>query len=106
MFFPYDYSFYVLGDLNLPNIDWTISSADYNESHDCFIDFCRDNFLTQVVESPSHKNGNKLDLLISNNFGLDKVISHSIAFPLTNTCDHNLNSFKISKSYQCQKRFV
>ena len=58
-------------------------------------DFCTDNFLSQVIENPTHKNGNILDLLICNNFGLDKIIAHSITFPLTNTCDHNLISIKI-----------
>ena len=32
---------------------------------------------------------------IWNNFNLDRIISHSIIFPLTNTCDHKLTSFKI-----------
>ena len=95
IFIPNDYSFYVLGDFNLPNINWTIPSTDYNESHECFLNFCMDNFLTQVIENPTHKNGNILDLLICNHFGLDRIISHSTTFPLTDTCDHNLISFNV-----------
>ena len=59
-----------------------------------------DNFLTQVIENPTYKNGNIPDLLICNNFGLDRIISHSITFPLTNTCDHNLISFNIKTEIQ------
>ena len=77
----------------MPNTYWTIPGADFSESR--FLDFCTDNFLTQAIESPTHKNGNVLDILICNNFGLDKIISHSITFLLTNTCGHNLISFKI-----------
>ena len=76
MFFPKDCSFYILGDFNMPNIDWTIPSTDFNEPNECFLNFCTDNFLTQVIESPTHKNGNILDLLICNHFGLDRIISH------------------------------
>ena len=79
----------------MPNINWTIPSTDYNESHECFLNFCTDNFLTQVIENPTHKNGNILDLLICNHFGLDRIISHSTTFPLTDTCDHNLISFNV-----------
>ena len=97
IFIPNDYSFYILGDFNLPNINWTIPSTDYNESHECFLNFCTDNFLTQLIENPTHKNGNILDLLICNHFGLDRIISHSTSFPRTDTCDHTLS---ISKYYQ------
>ena len=94
--FPNDYSFCVLcGDFNLPNIDWTIPGTDFNDSRKCFLDFCTDSFLTQLIKSPTHKNGNILDLLVCNNFGLDRTISHSVTLSLTNTCDHNLISFEI-----------
>ena len=95
MVFPKECSFYVLGDFNMPNIDWRIPSTDFNKPHECFLDFCTDNFLTQIIENPTHKNGNILDLIICNHFGLDRIISHSTNFPLTNTCDHNLLSLKI-----------
>ena len=95
MVFPKECSFYVLGDFNMPNIDWRIPSTDFNKPHECFLNFCTDNFLTQVIENPTHKNGNILDLIICNHFGLDRIISHSTNFPLTNTCDHNLLSLKI-----------
>ena len=95
MVFPKKFSFYVVGDFNMPKIDWRIPSTDFNKAHECLLNFCTDNFLTQVIESPTHKNGNILDLIICNHYGLDRIISHSTNFPLTNTCDHNLLSLKI-----------
>ena len=79
----------------MAKIDWRIPSTDFNEPQECLLNFCTDNFLTQVIESPTHKNGNILDLIICNHHGLDRIISHSTNFPLTNTCDHNLLSLKI-----------
>ena len=72
MFLPNDYSFCLLEDSNFPNINWTIPSTEYNESYQDFLNFCTDNFLTQVVESPTYKNLNILDLLICNPFGLNR----------------------------------
>ena len=48
MLTPNDYSFYVLRDFNLANIDWTTPSTDHNEFYESFNDFCTDNFLIQV----------------------------------------------------------
>ena len=67
-----------------------------------------------MIESPTHKNGNILDLLICNHFGLDRIISHSTNFPLTNTCNlltdstYNLLSLKTkidSKIVPIAKKF-
>ena len=100
LFLPDSYSFFILGDFNLPNINWRIPYTSFNESHEFFLDFCTDNFLTQVIEKPTHKNGNILDLLICNHFGLDKITSLLTSFPLTTTCDHNLISFNIKTESQ------
>ena len=62
--FQSDHSFYDLWDFNTPNINWTTPSTDFNESHECFLNFWTDKFLTQVIEIPTHKNGNTLDLII------------------------------------------
>ncbi len=56
LFLPDSHPFFVLGDFNLPNINWTIPSTNFNESHEFFLDFCTDKFLTQVIEKPTHKN--------------------------------------------------
>ena len=46
--------FYILGDLNFPNIDWNIPSSTFNECNKSFIEFCSENFLTQIIDSPTH----------------------------------------------------
>ena len=95
MVYSKEFSFYVLGDFNMPNKDWKILGTDFNEPHECFLNFCTDKFLTQVIESLTNKNGNTLNLLIFNHFGLDRIITYSTNYPLTNTCVHNLLSLKI-----------
>ena len=93
---PKKYPFYILGDFNLPNIDWNIPSTTYNDCHKCFIKFCSDNLLTQLIDSPTHKNGNILDLLLCNYMALDRVKFHLVDSPLTNINDHNVILFGIS----------
>ena len=66
-------SFLLLGDFNLPHMDWNIPSTTYNDCHKSFIKFCSDNILTQLIESPTHKDGNIHDLLLCNYLGLDRV---------------------------------
>ena len=87
--------FYILGDFNFPNIDWSIPSSTY-ECNKSFIKFCSEIFLTQIIDLPTHKDDGILDLVICNYMGLDRVKSHSIDSPLTNTYDHFLISFDIN----------
>ena len=54
MVYSKEFSFYVLGDFNMPNKDWKILGTDFNEPHECFLNFCTDNFLTQVIESQTN----------------------------------------------------
>ena len=63
-------------------------------NHECFLNFFTDIYLTQVIESPTHKYENILDILNCINFGLDRIITRLITFQLTNTCDQNFISFK------------
>ena len=44
----------------------TSASTDYNESIECYLNFLMDNFLTQVVESPTQRNIITFNLLICN----------------------------------------
>ena len=61
-----------------------------------FIKWCSENLFTQLTESPTHKSGNILDLLLCNRMSLDKNPFHSIGLPLTDTNDHYLISFNIN----------
>ena len=74
----------------------SIPSSTFNECNKSFIKFCSENFLTQIIDLPTHKDDGILDLVICNYMGLDRVKSHSIDSPLTNTYDHFLISFDIN----------
>lgn len=61
----------VIGDFNLPNLDWsTDHAAPINNGGqaigDVLCDLVRDNYLYQFIEGPTHIAGNKLDLLLCN----------------------------------------
>ena len=58
------------------NIDWTIPNTTYNDCHTSFTKFCSDNILTQLIDSPTHKDGKILDLLLCNYLGLDRIKFH------------------------------
>ena len=53
-FVPKNYSFYILGDFNLPHADWTIPSSPFNECHENFLKFDSENFFTKLIDSPTH----------------------------------------------------
>lgn len=55
----------ILGDFNYPDINWQAMSAVYPAS-DTFCDFVYDNGLTQLIQDPTHCQGNILDLLLTN----------------------------------------
>ena len=94
-FTPKNVSFYILGDFNFQNIDWSIPCSTFNECDKSFIKFCSENFLTQIIDSPTHNDGGILDLVLCNYIGLNRIKSHSVDSPLTNTNDHSLISFDI-----------
>ena len=60
----------VVGDFNIPALDWTDSSSPVNiggnEIGDNFCDLMGDNFLFEFVQGPTHIAGNKLDLVLCN----------------------------------------
>ena len=70
------YTFYILNEFNLPNIDLNITISTYN---DCHINFVLKIFL-HSFDSPAHKDGNILDLTLCDSMGLDRVKFHSVGF--------------------------
>ena len=60
----------VVGDFNIPALDWTDSSSPVNTGGnaigDNLCDIMGDNFLFQFVHGPTHIAGNKLDLVLYN----------------------------------------
>ena len=90
-------AFYILGDLNLPHINWdnlTISSKG-NDAHHTFLDFCLSECLHQCINEPTHKGGNLLDLLLCNPIAKHDLINSSVCPSISTNCDHLLISFTI-----------
>ncbi len=57
----------VMGDLNLPNFDWTtgVPVNNLNRGND-FYEVFQEHSLVQLVREPTHVNGNTLDLVLCN----------------------------------------
>ena len=66
----------VCGDFNLPHVDWPSvevkgpSTNDEKEMLEDLKDFMNVLFLQQIITTPTHKDGNVLDLLMTNNSSL------------------------------------
>ena len=54
----------MVGDFNLPNIDWSSGEARGREAK--FVTVLQDNYMEQLVDFKTHIKGNCLDLLITN----------------------------------------
>ena len=97
---------YVLGDFNLPKINWNIPLSHGGLSHDCFVDFCVTQNWYQQILTPTHNKLNILDLVLCNYNGKNSLISTAVNPPLTTTCDHNLISLSFkSKSINSTSNF-
>ena len=61
----------LVGDFNIPSISWSDNDSTYINSGGCaygevLCELIGDNFLQQFIEGPTHRAGNKLDLLFCN----------------------------------------
>ena len=54
----------MVGDFNLPNIDWNSGVAGRRDEK--LVEALQDSFMEQMVDFPTHIKGNCLDLLITN----------------------------------------
>ena len=91
------------GDFNLPHVSWPeglpTSGCSNNERImlNTLNEFCNDLFLTQYISSPTHKDGNILDLVFTNNESL--IHECSIVPVLRSTSHHDIvliqTSFKV-----------
>jgi hypothetical protein len=86
------YPCYIVGDFNLPQINWSIPTTCGGPSHKIFLDFCTTNCLTQCINVATHEKENILDLLLCNEIAYNKLLCYSIKSPLTSSCDHNVIS--------------
>ena len=88
----------VVGDLNMPKIDWELFSS--TESIDqLFLDSFSNFELEQLINTPTHKHGNILDLLLTDKSALISDISVSdINMPCKS--DHYSISFTIKSNFK------
>ena len=83
---------FLLGDFNLPHINWKTGTIKAGVSHnekemiDTLINFMNEFHLSQCITEPTHKDGNTLDLLLVNN----KDIIHSFKCIPNLSSHHNL----------------
>ena len=89
--------FYLIGDFNLPLINWNIPASEGDSAHDAFLTFVLSQSFHQFIDVPTHEKGNILDLLLCNIPAKHQLLNHYVSSPITSTCDHNLISFKIQR---------
>jgi len=82
----------MVGDFNLPLIDWSNKTAPTDDIYSLFLQFCNNFGLTQFVDAPT-RDDNGLDLVLSNDPYI--ISSVDIAEPFSNS-DHCVVNFKLS----------
>ena len=87
------YNTIVVGDFNFADINWQTLSAD-NYISNAFCDFMFNHNLEQLIDSPTHRLGNILDLVITNSSSLIGL-ANVMPTGLTDTCDHYIITFSI-----------
>ena len=99
----------LIGDFNLPAIDWSLNqqtpAANGGQLEESFCDLIEDNFLQQYISGSTHKDGNKLDLLLCN---CPEIIKNVSSLPPDQLCfptDHHIIEFGIQKSF-CRAKSV
>jgi len=83
---------FILGDFNLPDIDWSYYHAPDNIIHNTFLNFVNSYGLTQFVKQSTRDN-NILGLVLSTS---NKIISNIDILPPIGTSDHNVIVFDIN----------
>ena len=94
---------YILGDFNLPRIDWTIPASLGGPCHDYFLECCQNASLTQRILEPTHLSGNTLDLLLCSDPSFQFVESFCVSAPFSATCDHSSLNLKLTFPVEKQK---
>ena len=88
------------GDLNLPHADWSTglcrsgASTDEKVMVEALHTLICNHFMTQLIDQATHRKGNTLDLLFSNN----SDIMHSISSSYSGISDHYL--IEVSVAYK------
>ena len=87
----------LVGDFNLPDINWnTLSATSYTSEQFC--DFVFIHNLSQLVDKPTHRRGNILDLVLTNSETRFLKVSVSQEQHLL-LSDHFIISFQLTKGH-------
>ena len=99
------YDIIVMGDFNLPAIDWETNlvksggSSDFIQSCNILLKFNSDNFLNQYVSCPTRGN-NVLDLFLTNN---SRLVSN-VKSTTTSMSDHNIIDIMLAWNPLCAEK--
>jgi len=89
--FAVNYSVVLLGDFNLPHINWDTLVAPQDNVHDAFVNFCVYNGLYQFVGEPT-RGDNCVDIVLSND---QHIISSLAVVDHFSTSDHCSIEFSV-----------
>ena len=79
---PDEFEFCIVGDFNLPDIDWSsYFSSSFLDVQ--FLNLLSENNLTQMVDVPTHEKGNVLDLVIVND-----PLNYEVSIGTNSLSDH------------------
>ena len=97
---------FICGDFNLPHVSWeedillTSATNEEKKMYDALKEFMNEYFLNQIVHTSTHKDGNTLDLLLTNN----KSLIHSYhSTPTLRTVSHH-NMIEFATTYRSSFR--
>ena len=94
------------GDFNLPHASWPEGMPSNGASNDektmlnTLNELCNDLFMTQYVTEPTHKDGNTLDLVFTNNSSL--IHSCTIVPVLHSTTHHSIVQIETLYKVKCE----
>ena len=87
------YPLFIVGDFNLPNINWYVPMSLGSLSHDLFLNCMMRNGFTQMVSHPT-LGSNCIDLVLVSS--LDLIWDISVVEPFSSSCDHSAINFSVS----------
>ena len=100
----------IAGDLNLPHTDWPAcspkpgASSDEKKMIDSLSSFCSQYFLYQLVDQPTHRAGNTLDVILTNNSELFRTTTCIPASPISSHSVVLVQSLLSSSPVRIEKR--
>ena len=80
----------IIGDFNFPDIDWSAGIAGSRGRN--FLDATQETFMEQLVNEPTHRSGNILDLVLCNE---EEMVTEVKAEGRLGKSDHDILSFQM-----------